>query len=293
MADRDLISFRDHLFDSIIRDLSFLKSANQISQLSYDVITRELQLQRNMNGNGTQHTSVNSTLTVPSTTEIQSGPPLPARSRNVSNSITETAPPTLPGRKSSISGESTNAPPVPSRTSSSQPPPYSTNTGIAPVASVPTSAPPALPNRNTSNSQESSPLGRRKPVAPPSSNPISYATSNMSYPGSNNFENITKTSQTMTYQIQQQQQVMPPVENSSSIHPDLELPQMVAIADFTTGVEGDLEFKKGSIIKVLEEVNDEWFRGTTGGREGIFPKTFVQPRYTLTKIYFFSSLILS
>ncbi|KAF9349593.1 hypothetical protein BGX34_001714 [Mortierella sp. NVP85] len=56
--------------------------------------------------------------------------------------------------------------------------------------------------------------------------------------------------------------------------------QVIALAralfDFAGKNEGDLPFKVGNIINVIEFVDDNWWRGVLGKDVGIFPKTYVQ-----------------
>lgn len=49
-----------------------------------------------------------------------------------------------------------------------------------------------------------------------------------------------------------------------------------AIADFQSGVEGDLSFKVGQNIRIIASVNEEWLRGSFENKTGIFPKCFVK-----------------
>lgn len=52
-----------------------------------------------------------------------------------------------------------------------------------------------------------------------------------------------------------------------------------ALYDFVgSGSEGDLQFGKGALIRVLRADPDQgWWEGETGGRVGLFPANFVQP----------------
>lgn len=50
--------------------------------------------------------------------------------------------------------------------------------------------------------------------------------------------------------------------------------EVVAIANFS-GEPGELSFKKGETIKVLEKVDENWSKGRIGTTEGIFPVNFV------------------
>ena len=46
--------------------------------------------------------------------------------------------------------------------------------------------------------------------------------------------------------------------------------------DFTGSAFDELSFVKGDKIQITEVISDEWLRGKLGGREGMFPRTFVQ-----------------
>ncbi|GAA5977094.1 hypothetical protein JCM11641_001298 [Rhodosporidiobolus odoratus] len=50
----------------------------------------------------------------------------------------------------------------------------------------------------------------------------------------------------------------------------------VALYDYDAAQSEDLGFKEGERIEVLEAVSDDWLRGSLGGREGIFPSSYVQ-----------------
>ncbi|KAI1769335.1 hypothetical protein GGR53DRAFT_473929 [Hypoxylon sp. FL1150] len=49
-----------------------------------------------------------------------------------------------------------------------------------------------------------------------------------------------------------------------------------ALFDFVPSEPGELEFKKGDIIAVLESVYKDWWRGSLKGRTGIFPLNYVE-----------------
>ncbi|KKA27641.1 hypothetical protein TD95_001740 [Thielaviopsis punctulata] len=49
-----------------------------------------------------------------------------------------------------------------------------------------------------------------------------------------------------------------------------------AMYDFAPSEEGELEFKKGDIIAVLESVYKDWWRGSLRGQTGIFPLNYVE-----------------
>lgn len=50
----------------------------------------------------------------------------------------------------------------------------------------------------------------------------------------------------------------------------------VAAYDYESEEAGDLTFSAGEVIEVLEKVDDSWWKGKIGDREGIFPATFVE-----------------
>ena len=49
-----------------------------------------------------------------------------------------------------------------------------------------------------------------------------------------------------------------------------------ALFDFVPSESGELEFKKGDVIAVLESVYKDWWRGSLKGRTGIFPLNYVE-----------------
>ncbi|KAI9208471.1 uncharacterized protein BJ171DRAFT_208048 [Polychytrium aggregatum] len=52
----------------------------------------------------------------------------------------------------------------------------------------------------------------------------------------------------------------------------------IAISDFETTETGDLPFRVGDFITIVEDVDDNWYRGELRGKTGIFPKSFVELR---------------
>eukprot|EP00049_Salpingoeca_infusionum_P019061 m.359979 g.359979 ORF g.359979 m.359979 type:complete len:1500 (+) comp18847_c0_seq1:283-4782(+) len=50
-----------------------------------------------------------------------------------------------------------------------------------------------------------------------------------------------------------------------------------ATFDYDNGVAGDLLFKQGCVIRIVEKVSSEWLKGVLGDEEGIFPITFIEP----------------
>lgn len=49
-----------------------------------------------------------------------------------------------------------------------------------------------------------------------------------------------------------------------------------ALFDFVPSEPGELEFKKGDVIAVLESVYKDWWRGSLRGETGIFPLNYVE-----------------
>ncbi|KNC80882.1 hypothetical protein SARC_06781, partial [Sphaeroforma arctica JP610] len=48
-----------------------------------------------------------------------------------------------------------------------------------------------------------------------------------------------------------------------------------ALYDFEAENDQELTFHYNDKITILEEVDDNWYRGTLNGQIGIFPKTYV------------------
>lgn len=56
-----------------------------------------------------------------------------------------------------------------------------------------------------------------------------------------------------------------------------------ALYDFTPSEPGELAFRKGDIIAVLESVYKDWWRGSLRGQTGIFPLNYVEKMQDPTK----------
>ncbi|KAH8917352.1 DUF500-domain-containing protein [Atractiella rhizophila] len=50
----------------------------------------------------------------------------------------------------------------------------------------------------------------------------------------------------------------------------------IALFDFAGVEAGDLSFKKGDVIEVVEKGDEEWWTGKVGERKGIFPKNYTK-----------------
>ncbi|XP_034043681.1 SH3 domain-containing protein 19, partial [Thalassophryne amazonica] len=71
--------------------------------------------------------------------------------------------------------------------------------------------------------------------------------------------------------------VPPPTVNTEAAKPaQFGADWVVALSDFAGKNEKDLSFQKGDIILVTHHINAEWSYGSLNGREGIFPRTFVE-----------------
>ncbi|CAB4002121.1 growth factor receptor-bound 2 [Paramuricea clavata] len=49
-----------------------------------------------------------------------------------------------------------------------------------------------------------------------------------------------------------------------------------ALFDFTPQEEGELEFKRGDIIEVIEKDDANWWKGKLNNNEGLFPSNYVE-----------------
>ncbi|KAK3844311.1 MAG: SH3 domain-containing protein [Linnemannia gamsii] len=75
---------------------------------------------------------------------------------------------------------------------------------------------------------------------------------------------------------QQQQQQQQRQQNVPEIRHLKVLARAQALYDFPGGDTGDLLFKTGDIISVIEYSNDDWWRGVLGYEIGVFPSAYVQ-----------------
>lgn len=68
----------------------------------------------------------------------------------------------------------------------------------------------------------------------------------------------------------QQQQPVPSGTTAATVS------RVRALFDFVPSEPGELEFKKGDVIAVLESVYKDWWRGSLKGKTGIFPLNYVE-----------------
>ena len=50
----------------------------------------------------------------------------------------------------------------------------------------------------------------------------------------------------------------------------------MALHDFLGESDGDLTFREGELIRLVSRMDGEWLRGSLNGKEGIFPRGFVE-----------------
>ncbi|KAH0492841.1 hypothetical protein TgHK011_007771 [Trichoderma gracile] len=77
-------------------------------------------------------------------------------------------------------------------------------------------------------------------------------------------------------QQQQQQQTTPGSTAVPSGTTAATVSRVRALFDFVPTEPGELEFKKGDVIAVLESVYKDWWRGSLRGKTGIFPLNYVE-----------------
>ncbi|KAL2759466.1 hypothetical protein ACRALDRAFT_2038323 [Sodiomyces alcalophilus JCM 7366] len=81
------------------------------------------------------------------------------------------------------------------------------------------------------------------------------------------------TQPTTQQQQQQQQQQAQPVPAGTTA---ATVSRVRALFDFVPSEPGELDFKKGDVIAVLESVYKDWWRGSLKGKTGIFPLNYVE-----------------
>jgi signal transducing adaptor molecule len=75
---------------------------------------------------------------------------------------------------------------------------------------------------------------------------------------------------------QQQEQQATPGQPMPSGTTAATVSRVRALYDFVPSEPGELEFKKGDVIAVLESVYKDWWRGSLKGKTGIFPLNYVE-----------------
>ncbi|KAK0704124.1 hypothetical protein B0T21DRAFT_377979 [Apiosordaria backusii] len=77
-------------------------------------------------------------------------------------------------------------------------------------------------------------------------------------------------------QKQQQEAAAAPIQPVASGTTAATVSRVRALYDFLPSEPGELEFKKGDVIAVLESVYKDWWRGSLKGKTGIFPLNYVE-----------------
>lgn len=90
-----------------------------------------------------------------------------------------------------------------------------------------------------------------------------------------------------SYQEQQNRQQQPQQESQFQTKPTgttaATVTKVKALYDLTSTEEGELSFRKGDMIHVIESVYRDWWRGSLRGQVGIFPLNYVTPVAEPTK----------
>ncbi|ENN71906.1 hypothetical protein YQE_11443, partial [Dendroctonus ponderosae] len=74
----------------------------------------------------------------------------------------------------------------------------------------------------------------------------------------------------------QQQNVDRSNNKHSASHAVPHQPYAKALYDYVPKEPGDLQFKKGDIIILKRKIDSHWYEGECGGKQGVFPVTYVQ-----------------
>ena len=71
----------------------------------------------------------------------------------------------------------------------------------------------------------------------------------------------------------QQTEIPPPVSSGTTA---ATVSRVRALYDFQPSEAGELQFRKGDVIAVLESVYKDWWKGSLRGQTGIFPLNYVE-----------------
>jgi signal transducing adaptor molecule len=83
-----------------------------------------------------------------------------------------------------------------------------------------------------------------------------------------------------TAQASSSQQAAPPPQTGTTA---ATVSRVRALYDFTPSEAGELQFRKGDVISVLESVYKDWWKGSLHGQTGIFPLNYVEKLADPTK----------
>ncbi|KAJ3354613.1 Signal transducing adapter molecule 2 [Entophlyctis luteolus] len=240
--------FRDHLTNAINAQVSALADRGWIAQQTIDVLTRELR-SNNIELNLKTHFSS-------TTSSNPVGPPLPTRGPSSPNTGAGLHAPALPLRKPSLnpSTASTLAPYTPLAQGSASHHVTDAFQNPALQKAVFTSATSAKGTSSVAGDLASNPVFQRAAVKAAKDPAVQALALNAAKDQARTFGS-------------QLQAGAPKAKTQKKV---------VGTADFDPVESGDLSVRVGDLITVLDEVDANWYRGSSARGTGIFPKNYVQ-----------------
>ena len=99
---------------------------------------------------------------------------------------------------------------------------------------------------------------------------LSLSDVHISQPSASKSQTSATTPQQQKYPQQQSQSVQKPQTTAATVS------RVKALYDFSPSEPGELPFRRGDIISVLDSVYKDWWRGSLRGQVGIFPVNYVE-----------------